>query len=206
MFNKYLQVLGCGLLALSLSACTSSTDSSYEEGGYHQGATYQVNDYDRLISPYSLIPNGTDLQYLRLTHLMTGSERVCVLNSGDFTNGQYVVRNSGSYVQRSIADNISQHGNPIVLLNGSNPSLLQDTARDKDCNIIAVSKLLSWHHNSDGSPYISIRLDMYDTSSLSLLNSVRFMAGANSLIELYDDSKGVIKPLIATYIHKLYQN
>ncbi len=208
MIKIRLQLFAGVVLASFLTAgcvVSSAPEDNYNQTSGQQ-AGYQVNDYNRLTSPYSAIPSGSDLQYLRLTHLMTGSDKVCVVNSGDFSDGQYVVRNSGSYVQRSIADNLSQHGNAVVLLEGSDPTVLHDRARENGCTIIAATRLLSWRHNPDGSPFISIRLDMFDTSSLSLMNSVRFTAVAANDSGLYDESKGVLKPLIALYIHKLYQN
>lgn len=201
-----------GAAALMMAACTSSSDENqsredrYDPSRETYYQTTGINDYQRIISPFSAIPTGSDLQYLKLTHLMTPQDKVCVLNSGDFSNGQIVVRNSGTYVQRSIGDNLDQHGTEVVLLSGSNVSYLQETARNSGCNIIAATQLLNWQTNSRNQPLVSILLNMYDVSSLTLMNSVRLIATADSVALLYDDAKGVIKPLIATYIHKLYQN
>ncbi len=201
-----------GAAALMMAACTSGYDNNRPQNDrYYPGSesyyqTTKINDYQRISSPFSAIPTGSDLQYLKLTHLMTPQDKVCVLNSGDFSNGQIVVRNSGTYVQRSIGDNLDQHGTGVVLLSGTDVSYLQETARDRGCNIIAATQLLNWQTNSRNYPLVSILLNMYDVSSLTLMNSVRLVATAESAALLYDDAKGVIKPLIATYIHKLYQN
>ncbi|HIV14542.1 MAG TPA: hypothetical protein IAB18_01315 [Candidatus Avisuccinivibrio pullicola] len=205
---RMLKLFSVAGMALALAGCVSSApqDNGSAPAARSSSQVYGINDYNRLVSPYSLIPAGTDLQYLRLTHLMEGTDKVCVLNSGDFTDGRYVVRNSGTYVQRSIGDNLTQHGTPVTLLSGNDASAVQETARARGCNIIAATRLLSWQHNSEGHAYIAVRIDMFDTSSLSTLNSVRLMATADSDAILYDESKGVLKPLIATYIHKLYQN
>ena len=131
------------------------------------------------------IPN---VPYLNLdvhkqSHLMTSTDRVCVFNGGDMitdTGTRY--KNSGRFMQKILVTTMQQYNVDGAIDLSSYPAedvpvvSLQEKARENYCNVIAVSRPIFWQDSQISPGNVGLKVDMYDTSSLELINSVTLNA------------------------------
>ena len=159
------------------------------------------------------IPN---VPYLNLgvhkqTHQLTTTDRVCLFNGGDMvtdTGTRY--KNSGRFMYEIVLNTMHQYNLDGAVdmrsIDAENVEVveLQEASRQNSCNIIAVSKPIFWVDSQVSPGNVGLNLDMYDTSSLTLLNSVTLNARSKYIREMFTKDSP-LKPVIETYIDTLYQ-
>ena len=143
-------------------------------------------------------------------HRMSSSDRVCVFNGGDMiTDTKTRYRNSGRFMYKMVVSTMEQYSIDGVVAMGANSYEdvavvnMQEPARNNGCNIIAISKPIYWTDSQISPGNVGLNLDMYDTSSLELVNSVTLNARTEFIRDMFQEPSP-IKPVIETYIDKIY--
>ena len=159
------------------------------------------------------IPN---VPYLNLdvhkqSHLMTSTDRVCVFNGGDMitdTGTRY--KNSGRFMQKILVTTMQQYNVDGAIDLSSYPAedvpvvSLQEKARENYCNVIAVSRPIFWQDSQISPGNVGLKVDMYDTSSLELINSVTLNARSKYIRDMFLKTTP-LRPVIETYVDTLYR-
>lgn len=159
------------------------------------------------------IPN---VPYLNLdvhkqSHLMTSTDRVCVFNGGDMitdTGTRY--KNSGRFMHKILVTTMQQYNVDGAIDMSSYPAegasviALQEPARANYCNVIAVSKPVFWVDSQISPGNVGLNIDMYDTSSLELINSVTLNARSQYIRDMFLKNTP-LRPVIETYVDTLYR-
>ena len=89
-------------------------------------------------------------------------------------------------------------------LNSSSMIQLQEVSRNNHCNIIAVSKPIFWKDSQITIGNVGLKVDMYDTSSLELLNSVTLNARSQYIRDMFKPNTP-LRPVIEKYVDNLYR-
>lgn len=188
--QRLVKRLGLALVASSamfIAACT----------GYNQSSIPNV--------PY------LNLDVHKQTHTMTSTDRLCVFNGGDMiTNTGTRYKNSGRFMQKIFFTTVQQYNvDGAVDLHqipaeGVEPLMLQDQARMNYCNIIAIVKPVFWQDSQITPGNVGVNVDMYDTSSLELLNSVTLNARSKYIADMFKDDSP-LRPVIETYVDSIYR-
>ncbi len=174
--------------AALLAACASST-TNYDATGVEGSDTAM-----------------TDTTHHLLTHPLTRSDKICVLDAGDLVVGTTRYQNSGAYLQQRVAWNIEQHvAGSSAGVTADNVSQGISASRSLGCNIRADPYDSRWTENRFANDAISLKLDMYDVSSQALLNSATLTALSGLVNWDFSDAENNLAPLLVNYIHKLYQ-
>ena len=163
---------------------------------------------------HTSIPN---VPYLNLdihkqSHLMTTTNRACVFNGGDMiTNTGARYKNSGRFMHKIVVTTMQQYNiDGAVDMNSVNaagvePMMLQDQARANYCNIIAIVKPVFWQDSQISPGNVGVNVDMYDTSSLELMNSVTLNARSKYIRDMFVKESTPMRPVIETYVDQLYR-
>ena len=188
---QHLKKLGLAFLASSaffLASCT----------GYNQTSIPNV--------PY------VNLDVHKQSHLMTATDRVCVFNGGDMiTNTGTRYKNSGRFMQKIFVTVMQQYNvDGAVDLHqinavGVEPMMLQEQARTNFCNVIAIVKPVFWQDSQISPGNVGVNVDMYDTSSLELMNSVTLNARTQYIRDMFVEKTTPMRPVIETYVDTLYR-
>lgn len=181
-----LKGLAVASMALALSACT----------GYN----------------HTSIPNVpfVNLDVRKHSHHLTYTDRVCVFNGGDMitdTGTRY--RNSGRFFQKMTVTTMKQYSVDGIVDMDKNmegqtdPLALQDLARQNSCNITAIVRPVYWIDSQISPGNVGVRIDMFDTSSVQILNSVNLNARSKYIRDMFQENSP-LKPVIETYVDKLF--
>lgn len=144
------------------------------------------------------------------THNLTYTDRVCVFNGGDMitdTGTRY--RNSGRFIQKMVLTVMQQYSvDGIVdmdnnLEGNTQPLPLQDFARQNSCNITAIVRPVYWVDSQISPGNVGIKIDMFDTSSLEIMNSVNLNARSKYIRDMFQENSP-LKPVVETYVDKLF--
>lgn len=188
MLHKALGLVLVGSAALLLGACT---------GGYNHTSIPNV--------PY------LNLDVHKQTHPLTSTDRVCVFNGGDMvtdTGTRY--RNSGRFMHQIFVATMQQYNVDgavdMAAVQAANvaPMYLQDPARQNFCNIIAITRPIYWIDSQISPGNVGLNVDMYDTSSLELINSVTLNARSRYIRDMFTETTP-LRPVIETYVDTLYR-
>lgn len=161
---------------------------------------------------HTSIPNVPflNLDVHKHSHDLTYTDRVCVFNGGDMitdTGTRY--KNSGRFIQKMVATVMQQYSvDGIVDMEGNlagqtDPMALQDLARQNSCNITAIVRPVFWMDSQITPGNVGIKIDMFDTSSLDILNSVNLNARSQYIRDMFEE-KSPLKPVVETYMDKLF--
>lgn len=146
------------------------------------------------------------------THGLTYTDRVCVFNGGDMitdTGTRY--RNSGRFIQKMVITVMQQYSVDGIVDMANNlegqtdPMQLQDYARQNSCNITAIVRPVFWVDSQISPGNVGIKVDMFDTSSLELMNSVNLNARSRYIRDMFQENSP-LKPVVETYVDKLFSN
>lgn len=163
---------------------------------------------------HTSIPNVPyiNLDIHKQSHLMTTTDRACVFNGGDMiTNTGARYQNSGRFMQKIFVTTMQQYNvdgavdMSSVNAAGLEPLMLQDQARANYCNIIAIVKPVFWQDSQISPGNVGVNVDMYDTSSLELMNSVTLNARSKYIRDMFIEKSTPMRPVIETYVDKLYR-
>lgn len=161
---------------------------------------------------HTSIPNVPflNLDVHKHSHDLTYTDRVCVFNGGDMitdTGTRY--KNSGRFIQKMVATVMQQYSvDGIVDMEGNlagqtDPMSLQDLARQNSCNITAIVRPVFWVDSQITPGNVGIKIDMFDTSSLEILNSVNLNARSKYIRDMFEENSP-LKPVVETYMDKLF--
>lgn len=185
--GKWKSLLLCTCMSLFTAACSGYNNTSIPNVPYH------------------------NIDVHKQTHLMTDTDRVCVFNGGDMitdTGTRY--RNSGRFMYEILYVTMQQYnvegavGLGAFDLNSSSMIQLQEVSRNNHCNIIAVSKPIFWKDSQITIGNVGLKVDMYDTSSLELLNSVTLNARSQYIRDMFKPNTP-LRPVIEKYVDNLYR-
>lgn len=188
--KKICGLLAIGALGVALSACNSV--------GYN----------------HTSIPNVPfiNLDIHKQEHPLSTTDRVCVFNGGDMitdTGTRY--QNSGRFLHKIFFTTLQQYNidGSVNMINypaeGVKPFALQDSARNNYCNLIAITRPIFWQDSQISPGNVGFNVDMYDTSSLNLVNSVTLNARSNYIRDMFLENSP-LKPVIETYVDHLYNS
>ena len=108
MRNKLTVVAVAGFLSL-LCACSLFSESENPAAGPESAG--QNVSASRLEQN---LPADSQLITQKLTYMLTPSDRIYVLNAGDYTTSGSLYENSGSNIQYQIARSLEQHGSTLL--------------------------------------------------------------------------------------------
>lgn len=187
-FNgKWKSLVVCSVLSLFAAACTGYNNTGIPNVPYH------------------------NIDVHKQSHLMTDTDRVCIFNGGDMvtdTGTRY--RNSGRFMYDFFFVTMQQYnvegavGLGKINAVGAPVVQLQEISRDNHCNIIAITKPIFWQDSQISIGNVGLNIDMYDTSSLELLNSVTLNARANYIRDMFKKDSP-LRPVIEKYVDTLYR-
>ena len=136
---------------------------------------------------------------------MTTTDRACVFNGGDMiTNTGARYKNSGRFMHKIVVTTMQQYNiDGAVDMNSVNaagvePMMLQDQARANYCNIIAIVKPVFWQDSQISPGNVGVNVDMYDTSSLELMNSVTLNARSKYIRDMFVEEYTLVA--VADYV------
>lgn len=161
---------------------------------------------------HSSIPNVpfVNIDVHKHSHDLTYTDRVCVFNGGDMvTTSGTRYKNSGRFIQKMVTTVLQQYSvDGIVdmennLVGQTNPMNLQDLARQNSCNITAIVRPVFWVDSQITPGNVGIKFDMFDTSSLEILNAVNLNARSKYIRDMFEENSP-LKPVVETYVDKLF--
>lgn len=187
------------LVALLLSGCSlSGADDAGTPGSSGQSTTAQRLEQQ--------MPADTQLITQKLTYMLNSSDKIYVLNMGDFTTQGAEYQNSGRYLQLQLATSLEQHGSTVVRQQGYfDPKLLTQEAQYNNCNLVMTARIERLVDNPMYAKEVSILINTYSANNGELLNSVLLNARAESLQTLFALQGSTVQQLINLYINALYQ-
>lgn len=162
---------------------------------------------------HTSIPNVpyVNLDIHKQSHLMTSSDRACVFNGGDMiTNTGVRYKNSGRFMHEIFVVTMQQYNLESAVdmsqvdAMGVEPMQLQDQARSNYCNIITIVRPVFWQDSQISPGNVGVNVDMYDTSSLELLNSVTLNARSTYIQDMFEDGSPM-RPVIEAYVDQLHR-
>lgn len=180
-----LSVMGASVLFLA--SCTGYNNTSIPNVPYH------------------------NLDVHKQTHLLTSTDRVCIFNGGDMitdTGTRY--KNSGRFMHKILVTTMQQYNvdgavdMKAVHAEDVKPVDLQEKARENYCNVIAISRPVFWVDSQISPGNVGLKVDMYDTSSLELVNSVTLNARSQYIRDMFLE-KTPLRPVIEKYVDTLYR-
>ena len=136
-----------------------------------------------------------EITYYRLARTLDSTESVCVARARDLNDGSSHYQRSGDFVTDKFYTNFSQYSLRARLLRSlaDHPGVQQE-AQAQGCTLIAKPQVESWSVELISQRDMRVTLQMYDTSSLELVNSFAINAGKEA-----DMVSGIIY-----LVHKLY--
>lgn len=188
--KKLNAIMGVGIFTCLLTACNSV--------GYNHTSIPNV--------PY------LNIDIHQQNKSLSSTDRVCVFNGGDMitdTGTRY--QNSGRFLHKIFFTTLQQYNiNGSVNMiryqaEGLKPVALQDYARNNYCNLIAITQPIYWYDSQISPGNVGFNIDMYDTSSLELVNSVTLNARSEYIRDMFLENSP-LKPVIETYVDRLYTN
>lgn len=193
MGRKVSSLLVGSAVSLMLSACSSGPTFI----GYNNTSIPNV--------PY------VNLDVHKQEHKMTTTDRACVFNGGDMiTDSGTRYKNSGRFMHRLFLTTMQQYNVDGAVDLGSVPAEdvpavnLQDIARQNYCNLIVITRPIYWMDSQISPGNVALNVDMYDTSSVSLLNSVTLNARSQYIRDMFLENSP-LKPVIETYVDSIYR-
>lgn len=158
------------------------------------------------------IPNVpfVNLDVHKHSHDLTYTDRVCVFNGGDMvTNTGGIYRDSGRFIQKMFLKTLQQYSvDGIVDMQNNLKGVtdlvaLQDASRQNSCNITAIVRPVFWVDSQITPGNVGIKVDMFDTSSLQILNSVNLNARSQYIKDMFEENSP-LKPVVETYVDQLF--
>lgn len=192
MLEKMKFVLGISCVCLSVGLMGGCSLINTENEGTTTANNISSTPARIRTSSYSL---PFEITYDKLTRNLSDSDSICVVTARDLSNGVKTYKNSGALVTHEFYNNFSQYSLLTKLLPvSSDASAVQDQARTQGCSLIAIPKVDSWSVDMVTQRDMRVTLQMFDVSSLSLVNSFALNAQSS------DD----ILSAITYLVHKLY--
>ncbi len=151
------------------------------------------------------MPADSQLITQKLTYMLTPSDKIYVINSGDYTTQGSLYQNSGRYLQLQLSTALEQHGSQAVRQQGYfDPQLLMQEAQYHGCNLVMTARIERLSDNPMYAKEVSLLINTYSANSGDLLNSVILNARAESLQTLFGLQNSLVQQLINHYINALY--
>lgn len=189
-------------VALMLTGCSlfSSNESTNADGSHPVGQNTSTARLEQNL------PADTQLIHQKLTYLFNPSDKIYVVNLGDYTADGSRYENSGRYLQHQLQQSLEQHGSQTVKQEGYfDPDLMQQEAQYHGCNLIMTARIQHLYDNPMEAKELSVLVNTYSARSGDLLNSVLLNGRAESLNGLFALQGGTAQVLINNYINLLFQ-
>ncbi len=199
MRNKLTVVAVAGFLSLLCACSLFSEPENPAAGPESAGQNVSASRLEQNL------PADSQLITQKLTYMLTPSDRIYVLNAGDYTTSGSLYENSGSNIQYQIARSLEQHGSTVTRQQGYfDPNLMMQEAQYHNCNLIMTARIERLSDNPIYTKDISILLNTYSANTGDLLNSVILNGRADSLQSMFALNGGIVGQLINNYINALY--